>query len=106
MLRNALGALRGFVLLRQRLHDLARVFKLAKVVLEHGVLLIVVEEGFAAHKLVVLSETAQEQVSNAVATGRRSEAGVRKDLEENSPGVVGEHESADPVCCLDVGGLS
>ena len=73
---HALGALGSFVLLRQRLHDLARVFKLAQIVLEHGVLLVVVEESFAAHKFVVLSETAQEEVSNAVATEAGSEAGV------------------------------
>lgn len=51
--------------------------------LEHAVLLVIVEEGFPAHQLVVLGEAAGEEVAN----GR----------------VVREHEPADAVRGLHVG---
>ena len=62
---DVVRALSGLVLISQGLHNLTGVLKLSQVILEHSVLLIVVQESLATHELVVLRETAREQVPNA-----------------------------------------
>lgn len=115
------------VLVRERLQDLARLLKLAQVVLragalaldawravrarppahlEHCVLLVVVQEGFAAHELVVLRQAAREQVANAArAQGHlswRVPSISSSDARPAAPGMVCEHKAAHAVGRLHV----
>mmetsp|Transcript_66162 Transcript_66162/g.197688 ORF Transcript_66162/g.197688 Transcript_66162/m.197688 type:complete len:265 (-) Transcript_66162:408-1202(-) len=79
---DVVGRLARLVLLYQRLHNLARLVKLAQIVRKHLDLSVIVEEGVPLSQLVVLLHDAVEEVAD----GR----------------VVGEHQARDAVRRLHV----